>query len=122
LHFWLAKSNDWLQYHTSRRQSICNRNGIITEIHTADEAHSNQISSFPQSSKYIVQQVRWYQAQIHFNQEAARWHIHKTCRCWQLFHFTQDAKWMVIISITLRFWGSVRMQASSSNSGFHLWF
>jgi hypothetical protein len=29
---------------------------------------------------------------------------------------------MVIISITLRFRGSVRMQASSDNSGFHLWF
>jgi hypothetical protein len=45
------------------RQFIWDRNGRITEIHTTDEAHSNQISSFPQSSKYIVQ--------IHFNQEAA---------------------------------------------------
>jgi hypothetical protein len=86
-------------------------NGRITKIHTKDKAHSNQISSFLQSSKYTVQQVRWYQAQVHINQEATCCHIHKTSWCWQLFHFTQDAKWMVIISITLCFQRSVRMQA-----------
>ena len=84
--------------------------------------HSHQISSFLQPSEYIFWQVRWHQDQVHINQEAYCWHIHLANWCWQFLYFTQNAKWMVIISITLRFHGSVRMQASSSNSVFHLCF